>query len=119
MTCAPSSSRAGRSLGSRVTSIHIISVPDNAVAIFFGILTLMLDRVIGKKQSLYLASNRASSCWSTLLSCILSSYIYFALFKRPRGTISRCLHLLIFGPEVPAGRWEEQGNNRILRNSGQ
>ncbi|PNT61559.1 hypothetical protein BRADI_5g16751v3 [Brachypodium distachyon] len=78
----------------------------------------MLDRVIGKKQSLYLASNRASSCWSTLLSCILSSCIYFALFKRPRGTISRCLHLLIFGPEVPAGRWEEQGNNRILRNSG-
>ncbi|XP_024311731.1 uncharacterized protein LOC104585391 isoform X3 [Brachypodium distachyon] len=56
---------------------YCLQVPDNAVAIFFGILTLMLDR-----------------------------------------TVSRCLHLLIFGPEVPAGRWEEQGNNRILRNSG-
>lgn len=50
---------------------------------------------------------------------IIKLHLFCALQKAPRNKIvSRCLHLLIFGPEVPAGRWEEQGNNRILRNSG-
>ncbi|KQK06388.1 hypothetical protein BRADI_2g26125v3 [Brachypodium distachyon] len=49
---------------------------------------------------------------------IIKLHLFCALQKAPRNKIvSRCLHLLIFGPEVPAGRWEEQGNNRILRNS--